>query len=85
MARRPTGTITFLFTDIEGSTRLWEQHPQRMEQALQCQEAILRESIAAHGGYAYKMIRDAFQAAFQSAADALAASCSTWASAACAT
>ena len=34
MAERPTGTITFLFTDIEGSTRLWEQHPEAMRQAL---------------------------------------------------
>jgi predicted ATPase/class 3 adenylate cyclase len=74
MARHPTGTITFLFTDIEGSTRLWEQHPQLMAQAFQRQEALLRAIIAKHGGYAYKMIGDAFQAAFQGAADALAAS-----------
>ncbi len=70
----PTGTVTFLFTDIEGSTRLWEVHPAWMQGAFQRQEAILRQVIADHGGYAYKMIGDAFQAAFQTATDALAAS-----------
>ena len=70
----PTGTVTFLFTDIEGSTKLWEQQAPVMQQAFQRQEAILRAAIAAHGGYAYKMIGDAFQAAFQTAPAALAAS-----------
>ncbi|MCP4958998.1 MAG: adenylate/guanylate cyclase domain-containing protein [Actinomycetia bacterium] len=37
MAERPTGTVTFLFTDIEGSTRLWEDHPNEMEAALERQ------------------------------------------------
>src|SRR5262245_15146708 len=70
---RPSGTVTFLFTDIEGSTRLWEQHPDLMPTAFQRQGAILREAIASHGGYAYKMIGDAFQAAFATAPQALAA------------
>ena len=73
MPDRPTGTVTFLFTDIEGSTRLWEQQHDLMQAAFSRQEAILREAIAAHGGYAYKMIGDAFQAAFQTAPDALQA------------
>src|SRR5262245_18427324 len=51
--RRPSGTVTFLFTDIEGSTRLWEQHPDLMRTAFQRQEAIVREAIARAGGYAY--------------------------------
>jgi predicted ATPase/class 3 adenylate cyclase/DNA-binding XRE family transcriptional regulator len=68
---RPSGTVTFLFTDIEGSTRLWEQHPDLMQAAFRQQEALLRQAIAAHGGYAYKMIGDAFQAAFATASAAL--------------
>jgi len=59
----PTGTVTFLFTDIEGSTKRWEQYPQQMQHAHQ--EDILRRVIDANGGYAYKQIGDAFQAAFQ--------------------
>ncbi|HSH78927.1 MAG TPA: adenylate/guanylate cyclase domain-containing protein, partial [Herpetosiphonaceae bacterium] len=74
MPDRPTGTVTFLFTDIEGSTKLWEHQADLMQEAFRRHEAILREAIAAHGGYAYKMIGDAFQAAFQTAPAALAAS-----------
>jgi class 3 adenylate cyclase/DNA-binding XRE family transcriptional regulator len=68
---RPSGTVTFLFTDIEGSTGLWERHADLMPAAFQRQEAILRQVIATHGGHAYKMIGDAFQAAFATAAPAL--------------
>ncbi|HSH79663.1 MAG TPA: adenylate/guanylate cyclase domain-containing protein, partial [Herpetosiphonaceae bacterium] len=74
MPDRPTGTVTFLFTDIEGSTKLWEHQAELMQAAFRRHEAILREAIADHGGYAYKMIGDAFQAAFQTAPAALAAS-----------
>src|SRR5690242_16269444 len=73
MQTRPTGTVTFLFTDIEASTRRWEAHPDLMPAAFARQEAILREAIAVHGGWAYKQIGDAFQAAFQTAPAALAA------------
>src|SRR6476469_708950 len=73
MAERPTGTVTFVFTDIEGSTQLWERHAAWMAAAHARHEAILREAIAAHGGWAYKQIGDAFQAAFQTAPAALAA------------
>src|SRR5262249_12733000 len=51
---RPSGTVTFLFTDIVGSTRLWEQYPAEMPGAFARHEAIVREAIAAHGGYMYK-------------------------------
>jgi len=44
----PTGTVTFLFTDLEGSTRLWEDHPEAMKPALARHDEILREAIAAH-------------------------------------
>ncbi len=69
----PTGTVTFLFTDIEGSTPLWEHHPEAMRRAFARQEAIVREAMAAHGGYVFKMIGDAFQVAFATASAALAA------------
>ncbi|HET9589239.1 MAG TPA: tetratricopeptide repeat protein [Anaerolineales bacterium] len=67
----PSGTVTFLFTDIEGSTHWWEEHPEWMAQAFARQEAILRAAAEAHGGYVYKMIGDAFQVAFDTALDAL--------------
>jgi predicted ATPase/class 3 adenylate cyclase len=70
---RPSGTITLLFTDIKSSTRLWEQYPQAMRQALHRHDAILREVITAHDGYIFKTVGDAFYAAFAVASDALAA------------
>ncbi|HEU0297117.1 MAG TPA: adenylate/guanylate cyclase domain-containing protein [Anaerolineales bacterium] len=71
MGNLPSGTVTFLFTDIEGSTRWWEEHPQWMSQAFARQETILRTTATSHGGYVYKMIGDAFQVAFATALDAL--------------
>jgi class 3 adenylate cyclase len=68
---RPTGTITFLFTDIEGSTRLWEQHPDQMKTALARHDAILRTAIESGGGNVFKTVGDAFYAAFTNAPDAL--------------
>ena len=67
MSGLPTGTVTFLFTDVEGSTKRWEANPSAMHAAFARQEAILRHAIEANGGYAYKMIGDAFQAAFSTA------------------
>src|SRR5687767_13359235 len=69
----PSGTVTFLFTDIEGSTQWWEEHTEWMSHAFARQEAILREAAATHGGYVYKMIGDAFQVAFDTAPEALRA------------
>src|SRR5690349_13648649 len=60
----PSGTVTFLFTDIEGSTKRWEQYPQQMQVALQRHDAILRSAIELNGGYVFKTIGDAFCAAF---------------------
>ena len=76
MAQQPTGTVTFLFTDIEGSTQRWEQQPQAMQHALAQHDAILRESIERHGGFVFKTVGDAFYAAFALAPDALAAAVS---------
>lgn len=69
----PTGTITFLFTDIEGSSRLWEQHPEAMRVALQRHDAILRAAMESHHGYVFKTVGDAFCVAFDRASDAVAA------------
>ena len=46
----PTGTVTFLFTDIEGSTRLWERDASAMQTALARHDEILRGAIEGHGG-----------------------------------
>lgn len=60
----PTGTVTLLFTDIVGSTKLWESHPEAMALALKRHDAILRTAIEAEGGYVFKTVGDAFCAAF---------------------
>ncbi len=73
MTKIPTGTVTFLFSDIEGSTQRWERNAQAMEAAFKRQEEIMRSAMENHGGYIYKMIGDAFQVAFSSAPAALAA------------
>ena len=70
----PTGTVTFLFTDIEGSTQLWEQRPEAMQAALTRHDALLRQAIEAHHGAVFKTIGDEFCAAFPSAPEALDAS-----------
>jgi class 3 adenylate cyclase len=67
----PTGTVTFLFTDLEGSTRLWEEHPGAMHSALARHDQILRDAIAANGGYLVKTTGDGFHAAFPTSEAAL--------------
>jgi predicted ATPase/class 3 adenylate cyclase len=69
----PSGTVTFLFTDIEGSTALWERDRAAMQRAVQCHLAVLRAAIAAHGGVLFKVVGDAVQAAFHTAPQAVAA------------
>jgi len=71
MNRQPTGTVTFFFTDIEGSTRLWEQHPEAMRAALARHDALLRKAIESRGGFVFKTIGDGFCAAFSTAPVAL--------------
>ena len=73
MLSSPPGTVAFLFTDIEGSTRLWERYPETMPVAYVRHDAILREAVAAHHGLVYKTIGDAFQVAFPAASAAVAA------------
>ncbi len=70
----PAGTITFLFTDLEGSTRLWEQHPESMKGALRRHDAILRDAIEASGGHVVKTTGDGMMAVFAGAIEAATAS-----------
>jgi predicted ATPase/class 3 adenylate cyclase len=69
----PRGTITFLFTDIEGSTRLWETRTAEMSRDLQSHDQILRTEIEKAGGYVFKTVGDAFYAAFATAPAAVTA------------
>jgi hypothetical protein len=73
MSSLPTGTVTFLFTDIEGSTALWERHRDLMQAALAQHHAILRASIESNAGHVFNIVGDAFCAAFATAPAALAA------------
>ena len=73
MTTLPTGCITFLFTDIEGSTVLWEQWPTAMRAALARHDALLEETMTAHGGVVFKRMGDAFCVAFADPAAAVAA------------
>ena len=66
-------TVTFLFTDIEGSTQLWEQEPERMQIALARHDALVRASIACSGGKVVKMTGDGVYAAFDESVGALGA------------
>jgi predicted ATPase/class 3 adenylate cyclase len=70
---RPTGTVTFLFTDIEGSTQRWEHDRDAMRTALARHDAVMREAIATRGGCVFKTVGDAFCAAFATAPQAVAA------------
>lgn len=63
----PSGTVTFLFTDIEDSSRLWDQHPLQMREALERHDGLLAAAIAANGGYVFTTAGDSFAAAFQTA------------------
>lgn len=74
MVTLPTGTVTFLFTDLETSTRLWEEEPEAvMRDALARHDAILRQAIDRHHGVALSWMGDGVAAVFASAPDALAA------------
>ncbi|MGE5073171.1 MAG: ATP-binding protein [Anaerolineae bacterium] len=69
----PTGTVTFLFTDIEGSTKLAQQYPQDLPDLLARHHAILRRAIESYSGHIFQVVGDAFCVAFHSAEDALKA------------
>ena len=67
----PNGTVTFLFTDIEGSTKLAQQYPAAMPDLLARHHEILNQSIQTQNGYVFQIIGDAFCVAFSSAFDAV--------------
>jgi predicted ATPase/class 3 adenylate cyclase len=69
----PAGVVTFLFTDIEGSTKLWERCPEAMRTSLLDHDAILRDAIERNKGVVFKTMGDAFCAAFGQPRMALAA------------
>ncbi|MFT4039988.1 MAG: tetratricopeptide repeat protein, partial [Thermomicrobiales bacterium] len=73
MANLPTGNVTFLFTDIQGSTKLWERDAAVMRTAVEGHLALLGDAITAHGGVHFKTVGDAVQAAFHTPDDAVAA------------
>jgi predicted ATPase/class 3 adenylate cyclase len=70
-ATLPSGTVTFLFTDIAGSTQRWEQQPQAMRAALAQHDSLLRQAVGQHGGAVVKSTGDGLLAAFARADDAL--------------
>src|ERR1043165_2753134 len=73
MTGLPAGTVTFLFSDIEGSTRLWEERPDAMRECLARHDEIMRNAITAHDGVIVKTTGDGVHAAFPTAAGGVAA------------
>ena len=73
MSDLPTGTVTFLFTDLEGSTRLWEEHPDAMRAALARHDEILRDAVEKRDGHVVKTTGDGLHAAFALASDGVVA------------
>ncbi|MDX1467942.1 MAG: adenylate/guanylate cyclase domain-containing protein [Acidimicrobiia bacterium] len=69
----PSGTVTFLFTDIEGSTRLWAEHPAEMRAALKRHDGLLKKTVSAHEGHVVKSTGDGIYAVFARAQSAAAA------------
>lgn len=77
MAQLPAGTVTFLFSDIEGSTRLWEADPDGMKSALVRHDEVTARAVGQHGGYVFKHTGDGFCASFTTAEAALSAAVDT--------
>ena len=77
MPTHPTGSVTFLFTDIEGSTRIAQENPDQWASLELRHHTILREAIETNGGYVFHIIGDAFCAAFQTPLAAIRAAVRT--------
>jgi predicted ATPase/class 3 adenylate cyclase len=69
----PAGTVTFLFTDIEGSTQLWEKYPDAMKAALARHDSILKRAVESNAGHLIKSVGDGMLAVFETAGQGLAA------------
>src|ERR1700759_3671098 len=69
----PSGTVTFLLTDLEGSTRMWEQDPAAMKAAMVRHDELLEKTISAHRGQVFSRMGDGMAAAFATARDAISA------------
>jgi hypothetical protein len=69
----PTGTISFLFTDIEGSSRLWQQYPLALGKAVARHDGLLQAAVIENHGHVVKMRGDGLHAVFAAAQDAVAA------------
>jgi class 3 adenylate cyclase len=69
----PTGTVTLLFTDIEGSTQHWEEQRAAMSDALRKHDELIRSAIETNGGHVFKTVGDAFYAVFARPSEAVAA------------
>ena len=61
VGERPTGTVTFLFTDIQGSTALWETDAEAMEQAVELHDSLLRSVFDDHDGYVFARAGDGYR------------------------
>ncbi len=70
---RPSGTVTFMFTDIEASARLWEQQPDAMRMALQRHDEIVASAVVCHDGTVFSTSGDGVAAAFQRSEDVVRA------------
>ena len=73
----PSGTVTFLFTDIEGSTPLWEKHPEAMRAALAKHDSILKKSVESNNGQIIKTTGDGIHAVFSTVIDSVNAALDT--------
>src|SRR5262245_14916132 len=69
----PSGTVTFLFTDVEGSTKLAQEHSNELRALLTRHQEILRQVVATYKGHIFQVVGDSFAAAFDSAMNALKA------------
>src|SRR5262245_224275 len=71
MVELPSGTVTCLFTDLDGSTRLWQDHPDGMRASLARHDDIVRDAIESHRGHLVKTTGDGAHAVFATASDAV--------------
>ena len=74
LSELPHGTVTFLFTDIAGSTRLWDERPEEMRDELARHDAIARATVGSHHGHVVKMTGDGLHAVFPTAREAVSRS-----------